>query len=387
VFGYLSARGRSWFLFVVASLLRTDTYPPDKRAGYLGGTDLITALRIYGTTTELPLLAGQLVTTLGRSGDLRVDHPYLAAVHARIERVSGNWLRVENISTDRKNPIIFEHREVAECYIKSGNQFRIGDTIYYALNEEMRLSRRTVTEIFGETRNTEIDDCLIAAAVEADRHIVLIGEPGADQARLGREIHRASTRRHNRFIEAPPTRIPGSADLQSIRDARDGTLLIWLPERGKYDQTFISCAMEPHAKVRLIICAQSPGKVDGSFPPSVTDGAVRFNLAPLRTRKDEIAGLLDRWFVERRSSLRFQALAPKIQNRLLSYRWPRNLQELQIAADHLTMLTAYRSEREAERDNSTTRSESRAWRKRLKLPLPLVPDASGSGAGIGKKTK
>src|SRR5512147_1141386 len=96
---------------------RTETYPSDQRAGYLGSVDPTTALRIYGAAIELPFLAGLHVATLGRSGDLRVDHPYLARVHARLERVSGNWLRVENVSTDRKNPIIFGHREVSECYI------------------------------------------------------------------------------------------------------------------------------------------------------------------------------------------------------------------------------------------------------------------------------
>lgn len=380
VFGYLSACGRLCFLFAVAhptrtetSPSRTETYPFDNRAGYLGGTDLITALRIYGTTIELPLLAGLLVATLGRSGDLRVDHRYLAKVHARLERVSGNWLRVENISSDRKNPIIFGHHEVSEFYIKPGDQFRIGDTIYYALNEEMRLARRAVAEILGETQDTEIDDCLIAASVDADRHIVLIGEPGSDQARLGHEMHRASTRRHSQFIAVPPTRTPGSADLQSIRDARNGTLLIWLPTKGKFDQDFISYVMAPQTKVRLIICSSSAGKVNGSFPTSITEGAARFTIPPLHVRKEEIPVLLDRWFVERRSSIRFEALAPTIQSKLQSHRWPRNLQELQAAAGHLALLSHYRSEREAERDHSTTRGESRAWRKRLKLPLPLVP--------------
>jgi hypothetical protein len=376
-----------WFLFAVASPPRTETYPSDKRTGYLGSTDPTTALRIYGTTIELPLLAGLLVATLGRSGDLRVDHPYLAKVHARLERISGNWLRVENISTDRKNPIIFEHHEVSECYIKPGDQFRIGDTIYYALNEEMRLARRRMAEILGETQNTEIDDCLIAAAVDADRHIVLIGEPGSGQERLGQAMHCASTRRHNQFISVPPTRMPGSADLQSIRDARDGTLLIWLPAKGKFDQDFIAYVMAPHTRTRLIICASSAGKVNASFPTSATEGTARFTIPPLHARKDEIPALLDRWFVECRSSLRFETLAPTIQGKLLAHHWPRNLQELQAAADHLAAFSHYRSEREAERDHSRTRSESRAWRKRMKLPLPLVPKETASGVPSRKRAK
>jgi hypothetical protein len=367
--------------------LRTEIYTSEKRKSYLAGTDIITALRIYGSPIELPLLAGLRVATLGRAGDLRVDHSYLAKVHLRLERVSGNWVRVENISTDRKNPLIIDHREVTECYIQPGDQFRLGDTIYYALNEEMRLARKTVTEVLGETREPEIDDCLIAAAVDADRHVVLIGEPGSQLERLAGTIHWASTRRHNRFVEIAPTRELGGADLQKIRDARDGTLLLWLPARGRFDQNFISSVMASQAKVRLVICTRSLGKINGSFPASTMDSAARFTIAPLRERKDEIPVLLDRWLIESRSSLRFRALAPEIQDKLISHRWRGNLLELHAAVDHLITLTYYHSEREAERDNSTTRSESRAWRKRLNLPLPLIPDASSSGATSRKRTK
>jgi hypothetical protein len=182
----------------VVLFTRTETYPKDKRRGYLGGMSLVSALRIHGSVIELPLLAGQDVTTLGRKGDLRVDHRYLAEVHVRFERV-GSYLRAENVSTDKKNPLIFENREVTECYLQPGNQFRIGDTIYYTLDDDMRLARQGVAEILGETKDAAIDDCLITAAVEPGRHLVLLGEPGGDQDRLGRAIHRASTRRHNSF--------------------------------------------------------------------------------------------------------------------------------------------------------------------------------------------
>ena len=351
---------------------RTETYPSDQRGRYLGGMNLVTALRIHGSLIELPLLAGQEVITLGRKGDLRVEHRYLASIHVRFERV-GDYLRAENVSTDKKNPLIFEHHEVTECYLKPGDQFQIGDTIYYALDQEMRLARRWVAEILG-TNDAVVDDCLITAAVEPDRHVVLLGETGGDQERLGRAIHWASTRRRNPFWSVPPTNKLGGADLQAIRGARDGTLLIWIPTRGKFDPAFVAQAVAPEAGVRLIICAHAPDKIYYSFPAAVVETAKRITIEPITARKDEIAVLLDRWFIERRSSLRFRALAPEVQDKLLSYTWPNNLQELSTAAEYLVLLTYYKSEREAERDTTLTRAASRAWRKRLMLPLPLVPD-------------
>src|ERR1041384_3458249 len=115
---------------------RTETYPPDRRAGYLGGPDQPAALRIHGTPHELALLAGQLEFKLGRDGDLRANHPYLASLHVRIER-QGNSLKLENISTNKKNALVFENREVETyCLVQPGDRFKIGDTVYYVLNEQ-----------------------------------------------------------------------------------------------------------------------------------------------------------------------------------------------------------------------------------------------------------
>ena len=139
VFGHLSACARSCSFYLVPALVRTPTFPSDKRSAYLSGIDPITALRIYASLIELPLLPGRQVTTLGRCGDLRVDDRYVSSVHVRFEHIGG-YLRAEDVSSG-KNPLIFEHREVSECYLQPGDQFRIGDTVFYALNDEMRAAR------------------------------------------------------------------------------------------------------------------------------------------------------------------------------------------------------------------------------------------------------
>jgi transcriptional regulator with AAA-type ATPase domain len=111
----------------------------------------------------------------------------------------------------------------------------------------------------------------------------------------------------------------------------------------------------------------------------VAESAKRITIPPMTARKDEIPVLLDRWFIDVRSPLRFGLLAHRVQDKLLSYRWRKNLEELRKAAEHLVLLAHYKSEREAERDTAVTRSECRAFRKRLKLPLPLVPETADAG--------
>lgn len=368
----------------VTALSRTETYPPDKRGAFLGGTNPTTAIRIFGEGRELPLLPGQRVTTLGRNGDLCVDHRYMSSVHARLEQVSG-YLRVENVSTDRKNPIFFQRREVTECYLQPGDQFQIGDTVFYTLDDEMRVARRVMGEILGETNHALVDDCVITAAVDPDRTIVLQGPTGGEQERLGNAIHWSSARRRHQFREVAPTSVRGAADLQKLRDARDGTLLIWLPTKGRFDPAFVEQAVAADAKARLIICTHAPGKVAKSFPASVAENAKWITIEPITMRRDEIPILLDRWFIEDRASIRFGAFRPEVQQKLLAYRWRKNLEELRKAAGYLTLLAYYKSEREAARDTAVTRSESRMFRQKLKLPLPLV--VAEGNTGSHKKAK
>ena len=350
----------------------TETY---QSSGTYYGTDPITAVRIYGTETEFSLFTGQVAFTLGRSSlcDLRADLRHLAAVHARIERVANReWLRVTDVSSG-KNPITFKGRREREFYMRPSDSFRIGKTTFYALSNEMRVARPTAMEVLGARHYTEIDDLLISAVLDADRHFVIVAEPGNDQERLGQAIHMASPRRRHPFKVIPPEPKPGGIPYQTVRDARGGTMLIWLPPKRRFDPTALTWMLAPEANLRLILCAPSIGKVNASFPPAVVGGAHEIAIPPLRERKDEFPHLLDYWLVSNGSQLRFAALTDQAQQRLRSYEWRGNLQELRVAADHLAQLAHFRSERQATLDTETTRSEIRNWRKRLQLSLPLMP--------------
>lgn len=368
----------------VAEPPRTETYPQDKRAGYLGGTDQPAALRIYGTPHELALLAGQLVFQLGRNGDLRANHAYLASLHLRIER-QGNYLKLENISTDQKNALVFEGRAVETyCLVQPGDRFKIGDTVYYVLNEEMRMARRKVAQVLGETNDAAIDDCLIIGAKDASRHVVLVGPPGGGQKTLANALHQCSTRRRSGCVTVPPASAREPADPQLIEDAKDGTLVIEVPHKTTFDPAFVARAVAPEARVRLVICVHAPGKLAKSFPASITRNIDTITIPPIRERRDELPVILDHWFVEHRSPLRFREIDPKVQRKLLAYKWPDNLQEVLNAAYHLNVLAYYKSEREAVRDQNVARGKSRAFRDKLGLPLPIVPSKETNSASHKK---
>jgi hypothetical protein len=351
-----------------------------ERRGYQAGPDLITALGIVGTGVYLPMLAAQTSFTLGRAETccLRVDQQYLAPMHARIERIVGSpgGIHVMNVSSG-KNDIVF-NGEIAKSrfMMDAADWFEIGESKYFALSEEMRLARPPIVEILGIRQYSLIDDLLIAAAKHSSHHILLIGEQGCDQVRLGSLIHYMSHRRRGLFHAVPePSRLD-SAMRQVIRDTGNGTLLIPLYKKGRLDERFVAMVTDPAMKRRLVICAPSRKKIDASFPVTVTNRATEITIPPLRARKAEISELLDQWFIEDASPLRFRALRPAVRERLLAYDWPRNLQELRETADYLEELVQYRSARQATTSSSITRSTLRGWLRRLDLSLefPLVPD-------------
>lgn len=361
---------------------KTTTYPRERRR-YQTGTDTITALGVMGTGIALPMLAAQTSFTLGRADicDLRVDRKYLAPQHARIERIlvsSQASIRVTNVSSG-KNDIV-HNGEVAssEFDMAAGEWFEIGESKYYALNEEMRLARPEVMEVLGIRQYGAIDDLLLAAVKDSSRHVVLVGELGCDQERLGRQIHRASHRRHNVFHPMPERPKLNSTTRQHLSDACNGTVLVHLHHKGRLDERFVAALVHVHAdaKLRLIICARSLDKVEASFPAALVNDAKKITIPPLRERISEISAMLDRWFIASRSPLRFSALRAELREGLLSHSWPENLQELRATKDLLIQLAPYRSVRQATKDSQFSRSALRGWAKKLNLTLqlPLIPD-------------
>jgi hypothetical protein len=357
---------------VVVQPARTETLPQGKRNGF-EGPDPISALRIRGVDIEYVMLAGQPRFALGSlaSCDIVIDRRYISSLHAMLERRE-NRIRVIDVS---KNGIVFRGRFEKQFDIGPGDSFSIGETTCYVLNDEMRLARPVLSEVLGAQRFETIDD-LTMTAVHGG-HVLVLTEPGNDQERLARAIHSASLRRRHHFVKAIPN-ADGQLDRQLIGYAERGTLWLDLePARVNVDPDFVEQLLLPDSNVRVVISARTLDIARKSVGTELVGRAHHIAVPPLRERAGEIATLLERSFIERRSSLRLADFTEANQAALLAHEWPGNLEELRATADRLVQLAPFTKDRAAATALKIPRTTLQRWLDGLGLELPLVQTAAG----------
>lgn len=355
-------------LGLVGGSQRTASLPEGERGGFFDGVDLITALRQRGTEDEHVLLAGKSSFTLGSSQgcDVVIGRGYLSSSHCELER-RGQRIRVHDL--DSKNGTYFAGRREPSFDIGPGDCFVAASTTLYALNEEMRLCRPVVSEVLGANRFEAIDDLLIAAV--RGSHMVVVSEPGNDQRRLAEAIHTASLRRRRHLVQL--TVRGGAPDPQMIQHAAGGTLFLDLPADGhRFEPAFVDSLLSAATNVRLIVSARSTADAMSSLGAELVGRSHLVTLAALRERVGDIASLLERWLINRRSALRVADLAPENQKALRAYRWPGNLEELREAADKLVVLAKHDSLRQAAQELDTPRTTLQRWVDGIGLSTPLV---------------
>jgi transcriptional regulator of acetoin/glycerol metabolism len=331
---------------------------------------LITALRIRGTEYEYVMLAGRPKFGLGTSPhcEICVERRHVSHSHALLERRE-HRIRVTDLAS--KNGVVFRGRKESQFDIGAGDTFSIDETVFYALNDEMRLARPVVSEILGAQRMEDIDDVVMTAVLGS--HMLLLAEPGSDQERIARAVHSASLRRRHHFVIARPT--DGALDPQLVEHARNGTLLL-MPGPASLDPRFVEAVLRPELNVRAIICATSLKSAIDSVTEDLAGRAYKVRIAPVRERRGEIAGLLERWFIDRQARLRFSDLTDENQAALRGYRWPENLEELREVAYLLVQLAPFASERKAAMEVNIPRTTVKRWLDTIGLALPLVREPS-----------
>jgi hypothetical protein len=348
---------------------RTATLPAHARDGF-AGPDLITALRIHGADGEHVMLVGQPRFALGASAscEIVVDRPYVSSLHAMLERCE-NRVRVHDLS---KNGIIFRGRYEKRFDIGPGDIFTLGEdnNRVYALSDEMRLARPVLAEVLSEQRFADIDDLLLTA-LHGD-HVLLLGEPGSDQERLARAIHSASLRRRHHFVKATSS-ADGQLDRQLLAFATRGTL--WLDVESTaaaIDTSALEQLLAPEANVRLVLGARTRDVARAAVGGDLLARLHVVRISPLRERAGDLATLIERAFIDRRSTLRFTDLTEANQAALLDNPWTGNLEQLREVADRLVQIAPCANDRTAATALKMPRTTFQRWLDVHRLALPLL---------------
>jgi hypothetical protein len=349
---------------------RTDTLPEHQRGAFFEGNDAITALRVRGLDVEYPMLVGKTNFSLGSAPecDIAIDSSYLSALHCVLERRGG---RVRVHDQDSRNGTFFAGRRETVFDIGPGDSFVTASTTLYALNEEMRLSRPVLAEIIGSSQSQTIDDALVAAV--RGPHILILGEPGNDQDRLARAIHTASLRRRRPMITVRD--VPRTSDQQAqlVDGAARGSIVLRFGDSEvAVDMAFIALVLKPESNVRVVACAPTIEAATRGLGLDLVSRAHQIHVAPLRERLGDLLPLLERWFIDRRTSFRVSQLSEENREALCTYRWPGNLEELRLAADRLVQLAAFDSVRQAAPALDIPRTTLQRWLDNLGLTFPLL---------------
>jgi pSer/pThr/pTyr-binding forkhead associated (FHA) protein len=343
---------------------------PDQPMAAAAGPDLITALRIIGRDVEHPLLKDKMSFSVGSSAgcDVAIDNPHVSGLHCSLNR-RGQRIRI--IDQHSRNGTFFQGRREQSFDIGPGDLFTVASLTFLALNDEMRIARSTMMEIMGQDQAANVDG-LLSIAVKG-QNVLISGEPGCDQIRLARAIHRASPRGHAPFLEIsdlPTDRIAQRAILDATRH---GTLMLTLKTSAPTaDDAFRSMLLSADFHIRLMVSAPSIAVAVGWLGLDAVSRMSQVLLRPLRERAGEVPSLLDRMFIERRASFRIADFRAHNQQALCEHNWPMNFTELREAADRLIALATHESVTKAAAALEIPRTTLLYWaEEKLRLELPL----------------
>ncbi|AKV01528.1 Response regulator of zinc sigma-54-dependent two-component system [Labilithrix luteola] len=324
------------------------------------------------------LAPGETIT-VGRGADctLRIDHPLVSRVHARI--YGGDPVAIEDANSSNGVRVRGARIQAgAKVSISPGDLVEVGPALV-AVQQPPGPSTEPSTPGQEARERAQALLTLLATVAKSELTVLLLGETGSGKNRAAESIHAQSPRAHRPLVHLNCAAFPESmleAELFGyergaftgavgakpglIEGADGGTL--FLDEVGEMPlstQAKLLGVIEGRNVLRL--GSVRPKAIDVRFLAAtnrelgaqIADGAFRKDLyfrlngisitiPPLRERRSEIMELAERFLAEAcaragRAPLAFSADA---RNLLLSYAWPGNVRELRSAVERAAVLAS-----------------------------------------------
>lgn len=149
-------------------------------------------------------------------------------------------------------------------------------------------------------------------------------------------------------------------------------MLLRIATQARIDPNFVALVQNPEANIRLIASVATLAGATDALGMELLSRMFQIAITPLRERPGDLLPLLERWFIDRRTSFRVTYLTEANRSALRAYRWPGNLEELRSVADRLVPLVPFDSIRQAAPALDIPRTSLQRWLDNLGLTLPVL---------------
>jgi len=355
---------------------------------------------------------------IGRAVDddegLGLDDPTLSRRHATIETLDGT---LQIIDLGSANGVKINGVKTLRTVLVPGDVIRLGDTVMLVCRGE-----RAVQPVGGDNglagrspAIAKVRDALRRVA-PSDLSVVVTGETGTGKEVVANALH-VQSGRSGTFIAVNCPALPGTLVESTLFGHRKGAFThatsdqpgafvqadggtLFLDEIGDMpvqlqpkllralesgEVTPVGSALGRRVDSRVVVATNvqlAQALEDGTFRQDLYArlAGVRIELVPLRNRKDDIPLLFSRFLP---ADLRHVPMSPDFAERVLLWRWPRNVRELRKLAERLAVLHADAelwTEDMLEPEMRVPRPAARLLAGGSDRPI-LAPEATAAGDG------
>ena len=199
------------------------------------------------------------------------------------------------------------------------------------------------TEILGESEPARRARHEAGVAADSDVPVLICGESGTGRETIARYVHATSRRADQAFVEVPCAALAGDAGLlERLTLAERGSIVFQdVDALAPALQARVAALLPAHPDVRLMATAAAdPAGLKS--PLREQFDVVRIATAPLRERRDDIAGLAARFLRElaREYGRPDKRFTPEATRALARHEWPGNVRALRNVVERALLLAA-----------------------------------------------
>jgi DNA-binding NtrC family response regulator len=290
--------------------------------------------------------AGVVVIGRGREADIRIDHPTLSRVHAKLTLGA----HVTIVDCDSRNGTVVAGRALKRgeaVLVAPGAPIEVGDALL-VIRTGHDPGRDLLASTGASSEGLACIERTIERIAQSDVAVLLVGEPGVGKAFLAARLHASSTRSAAPLVVlvASPTRT--SAEIEdAVASARGGSLVVREPSllSPAGQAALLAALRDASALVRTVTLTARD--LSAAVHRDELDVALFHRLAgvsvvvpPLRARVGELASLADAMLAElaRELGRPRMLLSADAMSVLAGHTWPGNLRELRNALSSAVLL-------------------------------------------------